>query len=318
MSKKNKNSDEKSNELAQPFSLLNYDITSIILAITSFSVLLSFVFNFSYFLSFRPSLLLLFSTSDYLASGVYFVVITFVSWLFLELREQSKSSFPSTREKIKQRLQEEKKKQQSEDETQKWDKQINKATSTEELLDILDSIEKPHRRGIFWLSILFQGIGVAIWVLCAFPRLDWLLASITLHQIALYSTSHPVIRGDRFSWKLTTFFVSAILLVFYAGAMCTLILPIDANKVRVQYEENGDLLEVNGTIVRVLSKSLILKTGEEYIALDRDTPLQIYYQKNKYNTKANGIWRFIGDVASSPDKEENTATEEPKVNTTKN
>lgn len=154
-------------------------------------------------------------------------------------------------------------------------------------------MQKPLRNRLLWLLVLFQGVGVLIWLLCSFPRLDWLAASIILHLIVFYAMGHPFLDSHAIPRRVAMFCLGATLSAFYAGALYTVVLPIDYNKVQVVYEQNGDMSKTNGALVRVLSKSLIIRTDEGFVILDRDTPLQIFYQKDKSSITSNGIWWFI-------------------------
>ena len=296
MDTENNKQENDLNELSLRNSLYGHDLTSIIIAITSFSIFLSFIFNISYFLTISPKFLMLFSTSDYLSSGVFFVALIFFYILFLELREYTKINFKSSKSKIEQKNKEKEERQKIENDKQILYKRINDATTKKELLEIrdeLDEEEKSHKKSMLLLNVIFQCVPVSVWLICAFPRFDWLFASLILQQIVIYTIQTPIFKKNKPYRRLYIFSVTLTLLIFYTGAICATMLPLDKNKAIVEYEENGKLTELEGIIVRVLSKTIIIMTDTGYIALDRDTPLQIHYKHSEYNYKPNGFYRFI-------------------------
>lgn len=290
--------DNQQNEQNKIQPLFNHDIATIILAITFLSTILSFLFNLSYFLSFNPSLLMMFSVSDYFSTGVYFValVVAIATWKWLS--EDYKSLFLSKKEFETQKRKEASHKAEQDKRSEKI-AQIKNAPSYDEIWKKADDVVKPIKHAYFLSRMWIQIFGVAIWVLFAFPRFDWLAISILLHAIvSLTPTLFRYRSYSEFERNLLVYFSTIVTLTFYAGAVCATALPISPYDARIVYEQEGKPSEIKGNIIRVLSKSLIVKTDQGFSVLDRDTPLQIFYEKRKNSYNVNGIWwitRYLSD-----------------------
>lgn len=280
-------------EPSKPNPFLNHDIATIIIAITFLSTVLSFIFNLSYFLSFNPSLLLMFSTSDYFSTGIYFVIIVVAAAALIGLSENYKSLFFSKKQFEKKKKEEIASKARIEKKA-KVIKQLKNASSYEEILKKADDISKSIKRDLLLSRWSLQLLGIIVWILFAFPRVDWLTASIVLNAILSYAII--LLRSrlkDSLGYNLIVFSSLIISMTFYVGAVSTAILPISQDNTRIVYEQGGKLSEVKGTIIRVLSRSLIVKTDQGFTVLDRETPLQIFYEKQKYGSDRSGLWWII-------------------------